>query len=195
MAGNVFGKSSASQVYRYIVPALLTILTATGAAINGSIKKSLSANATAVGIALTCYAEMTAPNRVDVFEDWIRVKTSRKENELAQLSHAFKGSCMRSLPEFLEDTRAFGNRPPTLQEQTQANVSAITVNVVNFTKQLADQPEIVESFLTQLGDGKWLPVGFTSRNGPLYSDTGSLVLFPRYLSTSAKKTIIRLVLT
>lgn len=95
----------ANHVYRYIVPPALTILTATGTSINTALKKSLTTNATSVGIAFTCFVEMNEPQRVDVFEDWIRSKAGRKDNELAQLSHAFKGSCLRSLPEFLEECR------------------------------------------------------------------------------------------
>lgn len=131
---------------------------------------------------------MTEPSRLDVFEDWVRVKASRKDNELLQLSHAFKGSCMRSLPEVMEDARGFGNKQLLPHEMTQSSVNPVTVTVVNFAKQIAEFPDVVESFLHALGDGKWLPIGVASKAGPLNPrdlETGALTLVPRYLSELA----------
>lgn len=40
------------------------------------------------------------------FEEWVRVKgNKRKENELGELSHAFRGTCLTSLPAVIEDTK------------------------------------------------------------------------------------------
>lgn len=72
---------------------------------------------------------MTLPNRIDTFEDWIRSKSGRKENELSQLCHAFKASCLRALPEFLEETRKFGIKVLTPQEQINAAINPAIINV------------------------------------------------------------------
>lgn len=129
LAGSIFGKHLANQVYQHAIPPTLTIFTATATAINGSVKRTLTSNAASVGIAFTCYGELTAPSRVDTFEDWIRSKSGTKENVLSQLSHAFRGSCLRSLPEFLEETKAFGTKTLNPQEQTNARISPVSINV------------------------------------------------------------------
>lgn len=129
LAGTIFDKQLANQIHRSLVPPVLTIFAATGTAINGAIKKTLTTSSTSVGIAYTCYTELTLPNRIDNFEDWIRIKGNRKENELISLSHAFKASCLRCLPEFIEETRKFGLRSLTPQDQINAGISPISINV------------------------------------------------------------------
>lgn len=129
LSGVIFEKYMANQIHKYLIPPVLTIFTATGTAVNASLKKTLTMNATSVGIAYTCYTELTTPSRIDTFEDWIRSKAGRKENELVQLSHTFRASCLRALPEFLEETRAFGTKPANTQDQNFAGISATTVNV------------------------------------------------------------------
>jgi exocyst complex protein 7 len=42
---------------------------------------------------------------VTEFEEWIRAKAGRKDNEVGELLHAFRGSCLTSLPEFIDDTK------------------------------------------------------------------------------------------
>lgn len=116
-------------MYQHAIPPTLTIFTATATAINGSVKRTLTSNAASVGIAFTCYGELTAPSRVDTFEDWIRSKSGTKENVLNQLSHAFRGSCLRSLPEFLEETKAYGTKTLNPQEQMNARISPTSINV------------------------------------------------------------------
>lgn len=183
----IFGKHLANQIHRSLVPPIMTIFTATGTAINAAIKKTLTSSSTGVGIAYTCYTEMTLPNRIDTFEDWIRNKSSRKENELAQLCHAFKATCLRALPEFIEETKRFGAKQLTTpQEQTNAGISPVTVNVVNFAKQVCDFPDTVESFLQTLGEGNWLPgagVPGQKRGGAAagHADGGEFALLSKYL--------------
>ena len=192
----------------------MTIFTATGTAINASLKRTLTTNATSVGVAFTCYVELTAPSRIDTFEDWIRSKSGRKDNELNQMSHAFKGSCLRSLPEFLEETKAYGTKTLSGQEQTNATTSPTTINVgrlactssylnkaerslllfpqvVNFAKQLCEFPDTVEQFLQTLGEGKWMPAGLApSRGGGtvVASSSADFVLMAKYLGESALQT-------
>lgn len=129
LAGTIFDKQLANQIHRSLVPPVLTIFAATGTAINGAIRKNLTTSSTSVGIAYTCYTELTLPNRIDSFEDWIRSKGGRKENELISLSHAFKASCLSSLPEFIEETRKFGIKTLTPQDQTNAGISSVGINV------------------------------------------------------------------
>jgi len=45
-----------------------------------------------------------------VFDEWVRQKASRKENELGDLLHAFRGSCLRSLPEMIDEVKNWGSR-------------------------------------------------------------------------------------
>lgn len=108
----------------------MTIFTATGTSINSAIKKTLTTSSTSVGLAYTCYTELTLPSRIENFEDWIRNKSARKENELAQLTHAFRATCLRALPDYIEETKKFGLKTlSTPQEQSNAGISPMTVNV------------------------------------------------------------------
>ncbi|KAK9899473.1 hypothetical protein P389DRAFT_78 [Cystobasidium minutum MCA 4210] len=160
LAGTIFGKQLANQVHKSLIQPVMTIFTATGTSVNSAIKKTLTTSSTSVGLAYTCYTELTLSQRIDNFEDWIRNKASRKENELAQLSHAFKATCLRALPDYIEETKKFGQKAlSTPQDQTNAGISPTTINVVNFAKQISDFPDTAENFLQTLGDGNWLPGG------------------------------------
>ena len=64
------------------------------------IKKSLHS---LISIAFASFSELQ--ERSPEFEDWIRVKAGRKDNEVGELLHAFRGSCLSSLPEFIDDTQ------------------------------------------------------------------------------------------
>ena len=87
-------------IYSAILPASLNLLYTTGQQLNTLIKQSLHS---LVSIAFSTFAELQ--ERVSEFEEWIRNKGGRKDNELGELLHAFRGSCLRSLPEFIDDTK------------------------------------------------------------------------------------------
>lgn len=83
--------------------------------------------------------------------------------------------------------QAFGSKAPAGPELTNAGISPITVNVVNFTKQLCEFPDTVDMFLATLGDGNWLPGGpAAGKSMPAANkinlETGGPVLLPKYLS-------------
>ncbi|GAA5934161.1 hypothetical protein JCM1841_004654 [Sporobolomyces salmonicolor] len=175
LLGTVFATLSPSQrspLYASLLPPSLSLFLSTGQSLNTLIRKSLHS---LIPIAFACYTELQ--DRSGEFEEWARAKAARKENELGELTHAFRGTCLTSLPGILEDTKLFGTKAPTGAEATSAGVSSTTIAVVNFMRQLADNQPTVETFLTVLGPGNW--------GGPKSSSTGKDDgddLLPRYLT-------------
>lgn len=126
------------DIYAAILPPSLGILYTTGQQLNTLIKQSLHS---LVSLAFSSFAELQ--DRVPEFEEWVRSKGGRKDNELGELLHAFRGSCLRSLPEFIEDTKvnrslvqtrahltqAWGSKAPTSADLTVVGVHVMTVNV------------------------------------------------------------------
>lgn len=137
-------------IYSAILPASLNLLYTTGQQLNTLIKQSLHS---LVSIAFSTFAELQ--ERVSEFEEWIRNKGGRKDNELGELLHAFRGSCLRSLPEFIDDTKAWGDKTVVHADFSAVGVNPMTVNVVTFMRQLSDNAPIVETFLGTLGAGNW----------------------------------------
>lgn len=87
-------------IYAASLPAVLELVATTGHQLNTLIKQTL---ASTVYIAFASFTELE--ERLPEFEEWIRVRGHRKDNELGELLHAFRGSCLRSLPEFLDETK------------------------------------------------------------------------------------------
>ncbi|KAL8280895.1 hypothetical protein RQP46_006574 [Phenoliferia psychrophenolica] len=138
------------EIYAAILPPSLRILQTTGQQLNTLIKKSLHS---LISIAFASFAELQ--ERSPEFEEWIRGKAGRKDNEVGELLHAFRGSCLTSLPEFIDDTQSWGMKAPTPAEASSVGVNGMTVNVVTFMRQLSDNQATVESFLSVLGAGNW----------------------------------------
>ncbi|CEQ41274.1 SPOSA6832_02988, partial [Sporobolomyces salmonicolor] len=103
LLGTVFATLSPSQrspLYASLLPPSLSLFLSTGQSLNTLIRKSLHS---LIPIAFACYTELQ--DRSGEFEEWARAKAARKENELGELTHAFRGTCLTSLPGILEDTK------------------------------------------------------------------------------------------
>ncbi|GAA5872370.1 hypothetical protein JCM16303_004495 [Sporobolomyces ruberrimus] len=174
--GTVFATLSTSQkapLYASLLPLPLTLFAQTSSNLNTLIKKSLHP---LIPIAFASFGELSERNQE--FEEVVRRKSGRKENELGESLHSFRGTCLSSLPGMIEDVKAFGNKAPTGNEVASAAVSSVTHNVVNFARQLADNQSVVETFLNVLGAGNW---GGPKSSAPS-KDDGENGLLPRYLN-------------
>ncbi|KPV77764.1 uncharacterized protein RHOBADRAFT_41762 [Rhodotorula graminis WP1] len=165
--------STRSSLYASLLPPALATISSTGASLNGLIRKSPQHQL--IPLAFATYIELS--ERASEFEEWVRVKARRKENEVGDLTHQFRGTCMTSLPGILEETKVWGTRPPAGPEATSAAVQPATINVVSFMRQLAENQPTAEAFLGTLGAGNW---GGPSKGGPKEGDEGGLL--PRYLN-------------
>ncbi|KWU44036.1 hypothetical protein RHOSPDRAFT_18615 [Rhodotorula sp. JG-1b] len=173
-------------IYASLLPPALALLSSTGTSLNALIKKSSSSTSTTS--ATTLHSAALAPlafvtfqeiqEHMEGFEEWVRVKgNKRKENELGELSHAFRGTCLTSLPAVIEDTKAWGNKSLVGTEALFSGLHTVTINVVNFMRQLADNPPQAETFLAVLGNGNW--------GGPprrtIANEEDEVALLPLYL--------------
>lgn len=107
LLGTVFSTLPASartSIYASLLPPSLAQLSTTGASLNALIKKSPAHQL--IPLAFATYAELQ--ERAGEFEEWVRAKAARKENEVGDLTHAFRGTCMTSLPGILEETKVRG---------------------------------------------------------------------------------------
>ncbi|BGP00109.1 Exocyst complex component, exo70 subunit [Rhodotorula toruloides ATCC 204091] len=154
LLGTVFASLPASQrtsLYSSLLGPSLTLLTNTGQSLNSLIKKST--HYALVPIAFATFQELQ--ERQGEFEEWARTKAGRKENEVGDLTHAFRGTCLTSLPGIIEETKSWGNKAPVGTDALSAAVSPVTINVVNFMRQLTDSQATAETFLGVLGAGNW----------------------------------------
>lgn len=93
--------STRSALYASLLPPALATISSTGASLNALIKKSPQHQL--IPLALATYTELS--ERGQEFEEWVRVRARRKENEVGDLTHAFRGTCMTSLPGIIEETK------------------------------------------------------------------------------------------
>ncbi|GAA6006931.1 hypothetical protein JCM11491_001445 [Sporobolomyces phaffii] len=173
--GTVFSNLSSSQkapLYASLLPLPLSLYAQTSSNLNTLIKKSLHP---LIPIAFASFGELNERNQE--FEEVVRRRSGRKENELGDSLHSFRGTCLSSLPGMIEDVKSFGSKAPTGNEVVSAAVSPVTHNVVNFARQLADNQSVVETFLGVLGAGNWGGPKSSSTN----KDDGDAGLLPRYL--------------
>lgn len=158
---SVFKGASPIQIkttFSQVISAPLELLSETGKSVNNFIKRSLSSY---IGVAFDTYAAIS--DQLPRFDEEVRRPAGRKENELVDLLHSFKASCLRSLPEFIADTKSFGEKQPVGSEASNTMTSEMTIVVVEYLKTLCQHPDMVESFLGILGDGKWI---FGATNNP-----------------------------
>ncbi|PLW50127.1 hypothetical protein PCASD_01797 [Puccinia coronata f. sp. avenae] len=162
---SVFKGASPIQIkatFSQVIADPLELLSETGQSVNSVIKRSLSSY---IGVAFDTYAAIA--DQMSRFDEEIRRPAGRKENELGDLLHSFKASCLRSLPEFIADTKTFGEKQPVGSEASNTMTSEMTIVVVEYLKTLCQHPDMVESLLVILGDGKWI---FGASNKPKTSN-------------------------
>ncbi|GAA5839096.1 hypothetical protein JCM11251_003675 [Rhodosporidiobolus azoricus] len=173
--------SARQTIYSLLLPPSLSLLSTTGTNLNSLIKKT--PQHALIPLAFASFVELSERN--GEFEEWVRAKAGRKENEVGELQHAFRGTCMTSLPGILEETKTWGAKSPPANEATAAGVHPMTVSVVNFMRQLSDNQSTVESFLSVLGAGNWGGPSKNSAVGSAATGTGGGeegVLLGRYLN-------------
>ncbi|EGG05149.1 uncharacterized protein MELLADRAFT_88251 [Melampsora larici-populina 98AG31] len=145
------------EIFAKVVPAPLELLSETGQSVNRVVKRSLTSY---VSAAFDNYEAIY--ERLDRYDDEIRRRSGRKENELGELLHSFKGSCLRSLPEYIADAKTFGDKAPTSSEVSNTHTCEMVISMIEYLKMLCSHIEITESFLITLGDGNWI---FPSASG------------------------------
>ncbi|GAA5851675.1 hypothetical protein JCM8547_001171 [Rhodosporidiobolus lusitaniae] len=172
------------SIYALLLPPSLHLLTTTSTSLNTLIKKA--PHNSLIPLAFASFVELS--ERAGEFEQWVRAKAGRKENEQGELTHAFRGTCLTSLPGILEETKVWGTKPPPANETSVAGVHPVTVSVVNFMRQLADNQPTVETFLGVLGPGNWggpsknSAVGAAAGGGGGKGEEGEGGLVGRYLN-------------
>ncbi|KAH8918978.1 hypothetical protein BT69DRAFT_1285242 [Atractiella rhizophila] len=189
LVDRLWGPAAAPSVFAKVMSNSLAAFANACTSVNSVVKKSLGST---VSLAFDCYAELQS--RQDRFDEVVRGRSGRKENELGDMIHSFRASCLRTLPEFIEDTKAFGTKAPSTSELADAGVSGVAVNVVNFMRQLCDKQDVVESLLSTLGPGNWIFGGrgvgggskAVSENDPLIEQYLADVLHTLLVSLEAR---------
>ncbi|GAA6008793.1 hypothetical protein JCM10207_001726 [Rhodosporidiobolus poonsookiae] len=180
LLGTVFSSFPAAQrttIYASLLPPSLALLSQTGSNLSSLIKKHPFPTHALVPLALASFVELS--ERQGEFEEWVRGKAGRKENEVGELMHSYRGTCLTALAGVIEETKTWGTKPPPATEATSAGVHALTVSAVTFMRQLADHQPTAETFLATLGAGNW---GGPSRNSAVAGGESEGGLVGRYLN-------------
>lgn len=172
-------KLETKDIFAKLVVASLEFLSETGQLVNSVIKRSLSSY---VNVAFEIYEVIS--ERLDRFEIDIRRRSGRKENELGELLHSFKGSCLRSLPEFIADAKTFGEKPPMGSETSNTQTCDMVISMIEYLRMICEHSVIAESFLVTLGDGNWIfpSASGTAGRSNLRDSSDRQALLLKYLS-------------
>ncbi|KDQ18787.1 hypothetical protein BOTBODRAFT_153680 [Botryobasidium botryosum FD-172 SS1] len=142
-----------ATTYTSFITPLLTLFTSTVSNVQSLIKSSLSKH---VFLALSAYSSLVALQ--PRWDDVMRQRAGRRDNELAEALHSMRGVCLRSFPEFLADVKlaevlplAPGGKPIEIG----TGVTDITNTVVDYLTQLPGVQDAVGATLLILGDGNW----------------------------------------
>ncbi|KAG8973500.1 hypothetical protein FRB90_009921 [Tulasnella sp. 427] len=126
---------------------LLGMATSMMSTIQTSIKKALISHVW-LGIALFGALGSLQP----AWDDVMRQRAGRDENELGDWTHALRGVCMRSFPEFLLEIKQAG---ASVRRELGTGVADISKQTVGYLNQMPDVQITVEQLLRMLGDGNW----------------------------------------
>ncbi|KIO32205.1 hypothetical protein M407DRAFT_13962 [Tulasnella calospora MUT 4182] len=130
-----------------LVSPLLAMSTSMWSAVQSSIKKSLL---THVWFAIGLFGALASLQ--PAWDDVMRLKAGRDENELADWNHALRGVCLRSFPEFLLEIKQAGT---SIRRELGTGVADISKQTVSYLNQVPDVQVTVEQLLRMLGDGNW----------------------------------------
>lgn len=89
-----------ATTYTSFLTPIITLFTTTISSLQILIKSSLSKH---VFLALSTYTALVALQ--PRWDDVMRQRAGRRDNELAEALHAMRGVCLRSFPEFLADVK------------------------------------------------------------------------------------------
>ncbi|KAG8886158.1 hypothetical protein FRB97_007196 [Tulasnella sp. 331] len=139
------------QSFGSLCAPLFSMFSLTISAIQAAVKKSLL---THVWLALQLWASLTALQ--PVWDEVMRKRTGRKENELSEIVHAVRGVCLRSFPEFIMEIKlAASPAPSARQVELGTGTADVTKMAVDYIYQIPDIQSTVASALRTLGDGNW----------------------------------------
>ncbi|KAG8956329.1 hypothetical protein FRC04_004409 [Tulasnella sp. 424] len=130
-----------------LVSPLLGMTTSMLSTVQSSIKKSLLAHVW-LGIGLFGALGSLQP----AWDDVMRSRAGRDENELADWNHTLRGVCLRSFPEFLLEIKQAG---ASIRRELGTGVADISKQTVSYLNQIPDVQATVEQLLRMLGDGNW----------------------------------------
>ncbi|KAG8902872.1 hypothetical protein FRB99_004000 [Tulasnella sp. 403] len=144
--------SSIQSTFAAASAPLVTMFSSLLSTIQATIKKSLL---THVWFAFGLWGILG--NLQPVWDDVMRQRTGRKENELSEAVHALRGVCLRSFPEFIMDIKQAGIPPPPNAKQIELGtaVADVTKMTVAFLNQIPDLQGTISAALRTLGDGNW----------------------------------------
>lgn len=114
--------------FSYFCAPLLSMFSSTLSTVQTAVKKNLLSH---VWLALQLWTSLTQLQ--PVWDDVMRARAGRKENELSEVAHAIRGVCLRSFPEFILEVRQAGLPGPKVTE--------IGTGVAEVTKTVSDDSE------------------------------------------------------
>ncbi|KAG8960854.1 hypothetical protein FRC00_014009 [Tulasnella sp. 408] len=150
-----------------LIAPLLGMATSMLSTVQSSIKKSLLTHVW-FGIGLFGALASLQP----AWDDVMRLRAGRDENELADWNHALRGVCLRSFPEFLLEIKQAG-----------ASVRReLGTGVADISKQVPDVQVTVEQLLRMLGDGNWKMGAGGMMTKPNESETTEHAVLEHFIS-------------
>ncbi|KAI9460716.1 exocyst complex component exo70 subunit [Russula earlei] len=141
------GQSHLPSTYITLLTPLTTLFNSTLSSLSALIKRSLHKY---TFHALASYSALSACQ--DRWDDLITRRADRKENELKEGSHALRGVCMRSFPEFLADLKLAGLGRGG---EIGTGCADFTITTTRYLEELLDVRDAVGATLMLLGDGNW----------------------------------------
>ncbi|KAH9954763.1 Cullin repeat-like-containing domain protein [Russula dissimulans] len=141
------GQSHLTSTYIALLAPLTTLFNTTLSSLSTLIKRSLHKY---TFHALASYSALSACQ--DRWDDLITRLADRKENELKEGSHALRGVCLRSFPEFLADLKLAGIGR---DGEIGTGCADFTITTTRYLEQLLDVRDAVGAALMLLGDGNW----------------------------------------
>ncbi|KAG9021156.1 hypothetical protein FRB95_002731, partial [Tulasnella sp. JGI-2019a] len=143
--------SLVQQSFGSLCAPLLAMFSSTVSAIQAAVKKSLL---THVWLALQVWASLSALQ--PVWDDVMRKRTGRKENELSEIVHSIRGVCLRSFPEFIMEIKIAATPAVTARQvELGTGTADVTKMVIDYIYQIPDVQGTIASALHTLGDGNW----------------------------------------
>lgn len=163
----VFSEADTTKTFADTMASALSTYIETGRQVNALVKRNMSQD---VFLAYDIVENINI--NAGVFEDLTKRHAGKKDNEVNELLHVVRGTCLRSFPEFIEELKVSSSRTQIVMDGT---VSELTISTLSYMRRMSEYAPTVEKLLKVLGDGNW-KVGGDSRRFVPISDSPTPIL-------------------
>ncbi|KAF8318713.1 hypothetical protein DL93DRAFT_2132943 [Clavulina sp. PMI_390] len=142
--------SALSTTFGLIMQSMVSVFQSIFSAFTALAKRSVRRY---LQLAFSTYTELSALQ--GRWDEVVRQRAGRKQNELADSLHSLRAICLRIFPEAIADIKMALNNPQAKAMETNTAVASVVISSVDLLEKLTPIQDAAIASLRVLGDGNW----------------------------------------